>query len=261
VTDSSAHPEGLRIEDLCVHYGAVDALADVSCTVRRGEHVILVGPSGSGKSTLLRCIAGLLMPGRGTMHWNGACWTDAAQGTLIPPERRGIGLMTQHPALWPHLSARQHLLLTLKWKGVKRSRRAEEADRLLDLVALTPRAAHRPSELSGGEAQRLALARALCGNPALLLLDEPLGQLDLMLRESVAGDIRRAADIAGTTVVHVTHDPHGIVRTDDRIGVLDHGRLVQFAPAGELAANPGTAFAAAVARAVNGARDGGRDRG
>jgi len=261
VTDSSAHPEGLRIEDLCVRYGAVDALADVSCTVRRGEHVILVGPSGSGKSTLLRCIAGLMMPDCGAIRWSGELWTDAATGTLIEPQRRRIGLMTQHPALWPHLSARQHLLLTLKWKGIPRAQRADEACRLLDLVALTPRAAHRPSELSGGEAQRLALARAVCGNPALLLLDEPLGQLDLLLRETVAGDIRRAADIAGTTVVHVTHDPHGIARESDRIGVLEQGRLVQFASAGELAANPANPFAAAVARAVNGAMDGGRDRG
>jgi ABC-type Fe3+/spermidine/putrescine transport system ATPase subunit len=250
MTEAPPSNSGLDVDGVSVRYGSVQALSNLSLHVDEGEHLTIVGPSGSGKSTLLRCIAGLHMPDAGAIRWRGEVWTDAAHSELTPPERRRIGWMTQQPALWPHLSAIKHLIITLKWRGMARSIRRREAQRLLELVALSHRSDHRPSQLSGGEAQRLALARALCGMPTLLLLDEPLGQLDVLLRETIAKVIRDAAAAVGATVLHVTHDPAGILDESDRLGVIEEGRMIQLSSVSSIRRDPPTPFAAAVARLV-----------
>ncbi|TVQ32173.1 MAG: ABC transporter ATP-binding protein [Phycisphaeraceae bacterium] len=233
---------GLRIESIGVRYGAVTALDRVSLTAAPGEHIAIIGPSGSGKSTLLRCAAGLVRPGAGAVRWGDEVWSESGAGRFVQPERRKIGMITQSPALWPHLSARKHMLAVLRWRGVRREARSAEADRLLEIVGITARADHRPAQLSGGEAQRLALARALAGGSRLLLLDEPLGQLDAPLRRSLAATLRDVAKRMNAATLHVTHDPAEALRIADRVVALVDGRIVQEGAPDHFAENPESSF-------------------
>jgi len=196
----------------------------VDLEIPQGEHVLIVGPSGCGKTSLLRAIAGLSRKTRGTVELFGQVATQGGKHTLAP-EKRGIGYLFQGGALWPHMSALKTLHFTLRAGGVPKSERPERAAELLSLVGLEGFEERRPAELSGGEGQRLALARALCLRPRLLLLDEPLGPLDAPLRASMLASIERLAEEFALTILHVTHDPREAQSAATRTLTFEKGLL------------------------------------
>jgi len=202
---------------------AVTALDDVSVSVRTGEFVAVMGPSGSGKSTLLHCLAGLDRVDAGAVRVADAELTALSERELTRLRRERIGVVFQSYHLLSTLTAGENLLLPLRLAG----RRPDHAwvQRLVDEVGLRDRLGHRPAELSGGQQQRLAVARALVGRPALVLADEPTGNLDSIAGRSVLTLLRRAVDELGQTVVMVTHDPNAAALAD-RVVVLADGRVV-----------------------------------
>jgi iron(III) transport system ATP-binding protein len=209
--------------------GAVAALNNVSFDVEQGELFVLVGDSGSGKTTLLRCIAGLEVPESGEICIGGQVMSAARPPTWVPPQRRQLGMVFQSYAVWPHLTVYDNVALPLR-EGTQRIERGEVDRRVreaLELVELQ-QLAHRPATLlSGGQQQRVALARAIAVNSRMLLMDEPLSNLDARLREDVRERIRTVAKQLGSTVVYVTHDQVEAMAIADRIGLLKGGELVQ----------------------------------
>jgi thiamine transport system ATP-binding protein len=218
----------LEVRDVTVRFGAVRAVDDVAFDLPTGEVLALLGPSGSGKSTLLRAIAGL-EPCSGTISWDGASLAG------VPPHRRGFALMFQDGQLFPHLDVAGNVGYALRIAGRPTAERVAE---LLDLVGLTGFERRRVTDLSGGEQQRVALARSLAARPRLLLLDEPLSALDRELRERLAGELRDILTATAMTAVLVTHDHEEAALIADRIGVMDAGRLLQTGSLSELRAHP-----------------------
>ena len=205
-------------------FGDVRAVDDVDLAVERGELLAVLGPSGGGKSTLLRLIAGLERPDDGEIRIDGRTVADGSR-RFVPPERRRVGLVFQDHALFPHLTVARNIAF-----GLPRRPRAARLERVRELLALVHLDAHAdryPHELSGGEQQRIALARALAPRPAVVLLDEPFASLDPDLRRSLAADVARVLRAAGTTAVLVTHDRDEAFAVADRVGVIHDGRLVQ----------------------------------
>ena len=218
---------GLRV-DVGPGIGPLDLELDA------GEYMLLVGPSGSGKTTLLRALAGLVRPSAGSVELFGTRVSDGPR-TLVAPERRGIGMVFQGGALWPHMSVERTLNFTLSAARVPKEARAQRISELLAWVELTGFERRMPGTLSGGEAQRLALARALSVRPRLLLLDEPLGPLDAVLRGALIARLGELQRELGLTVVHVTHDPAEAAALASRALRLDAGRLQAIdLPASEL---------------------------
>lgn len=216
----------LSLDDVTVRFGTTAAVDGVSLEVPTGEVLALLGPSGSGKSTLLRAIAGL-EPCTGDIRW------DGESVMRVPPHRRGFALMFQDGQLFPHLDVAGNVGYALRVAGV--TTRASGAPRparervaeLLELVGLAGFERRRVTELSGGEQQRVALARSLAAEPRLLLLDEPLSSLDRALRERLAGELRGILTATGTTAILVTHDPDEALVIADRVVHLDRGRLLE----------------------------------
>lgn len=210
----------LDVEDVSVRFGAVTALDDVDLTVADGEIVALMGPSGSGKSTLLRVIAGLVDADDGDVRWDGDTVLD------VPPHRRGFGMMFQDYALFPHRTVAQNVAFGLRMQGLPRDEIEQRTEDALELVGLPGYGPRAVSALSGGEQQRVALARTLAPRPRLVLLDEPLGALDRPLRERLVDEIRDIFDEVGATAVYVTHDRDEAFAIADRVAVIDGGRVV-----------------------------------
>jgi ABC-type Fe3+/spermidine/putrescine transport system ATPase subunit len=204
-------------------FGGFVAVDDLSLSIGKGEFVCLLGPSGCGKTTTLRMIAGFE-----TVDY-GAILLDGEDITGVPPQKRDIGLVFQHYALFPHMTVAQNVGYGLKMRRYAASRIAKEVDSVLDLVRLRDLAARYPNQLSGGQQQRVALARALAIRPRLLLMDEPLSNLDAKLRDDMRVEIRRIQRQVGITTVFVTHDQAEAFALADRIGVMTEGRLRQLA--------------------------------
>src|SRR5215216_3510527 len=227
------------------------AVDDVSFRVEPGEIVVLLGPSGCGKTTTLRCVAGLEHPTSGTIAIGGTIVSDPARNVLLAPRHRNIGMVFQSYAVWPHMTVRQNVVYPLRRRRTPR----EEADRkvreVLDLVGLAEYAARPVVALSGGQMQRVALARSLVYQPQLLLLDEPLSNLDAKLRLRLRDDLRRIIKQTGVTALYVTHDQAEAVVLGDRIGVMREGRLLQLASARELYNRPADLFVANFTGASN----------
>jgi iron(III) transport system ATP-binding protein len=232
----------LRINGACKRFGSTQALSDVTLDIASGEFVVLLGPSGSGKTTLLRTLAGLEPLDAGQIWLGNTLIEDPAQGVRTAPERRGLGMVFQEYALWPHLSVLENVALPLRerrtadWK-----KRAQDS---LDSVGLTTQANRFPFELSGGQQQRVALARALSGRPDVLLFDEPLSNLDAQLRDELRLEIARLTRAHGITAVYITHDQSEAFFLADRLGVMNKGGLVQFGLPEQIYREPASQFVA-----------------
>jgi len=212
----------VEVTDLAVRVEGRMLLDCVTLTLQRGEHALLVGPSGSGKTTLLRAIAGLVAPYRGQVRLFGHTASEPGR-VLLAPAERGVGMLFQGAALWPHMSARGTIEFVLARRGVARGARRAQAEELLELCDLAGFAPRRAATLSGGEAQRLGLARALAAEPKVLLLDEPLGPLDAPRRGALLDRLHELQRRLGLSVLHVTHDPQEAGRVADRTLTLEAG--------------------------------------
>ena len=222
----------VELEDVSVAIEGVQIVEDITLAVESAERVALLGPSGSGKSTVLRAIAGLLTPSAGRVL------LDGVDVTAAPPHRRAVGLVFQDAALFPHLDVARNVGFGLEVAGVPVAERATRVGEALELVGLAGTERRDVATLSGGEAQRIALARALAPRPRVLLLDEPLGALDGPLRQRLQTDLRALFERLSLTVVHVTHDVGEAFALGDRVAVLRAGRLAQVATPDELWAQP-----------------------
>lgn len=239
----------VSLRDLsCVFHSAgktVNAVSHVNLDIDAGEFFTLLGPSGSGKTTCLRMIGGFILPTSGHVAINGQ---DVTQH---PPYVRPVNTVFQDYALFPHMSILDNVAYSLMVRGVDRNTRTRRAHELLEMVQLPDMAARKPAQLSGGQRQRVALARALISEPQVLLLDEPLGALDLKLREQMQTELKALQRSLGITFVFVTHDQHEALSMSDRIGVFNQGRLEQVATPGELYHRPATRFVAEFVGAAN----------
>ena len=219
-------------------FGEVRAVDGVSIEIRDGEFFSMLGPSGSGKTTCLRLIAGFEQPSSGSIRIHG----QEAAG--VPPYQRDVNTVFQDYALFPHMNVRDNVAYGLKVKGVARQARYQRADEALAMVALEGYAARKPAQLSGGQRQRVALARALVNRPRVLLLDEPLGALDLKLREQMQGELKKLQRQLGITFIFVTHDQTEALSMSDRVAVFNKGRIEQIDSPRDLYLKPQTAFVA-----------------
>lgn len=228
----------LVLEALSKRYGSHLAVDDLNLTVGKGEFISLLGPSGCGKTTTLQMIAGFVETSGGRILLDG---TDLAS---VPPNRRGLGIVFQSYALFPHMTVAQNIAFGLEMRGVGRAERDQRTIEAMKLVGLDGFAERFPRRMSGGQQQRVALARALVIKPSLLLLDEPLSNLDAKLREEMQGELRAIQRSVGTTTILVTHDQHEAMALSDRVVVMNKGRAEQIAPPDEAYAHPATAFVA-----------------
>lgn len=219
-------------------YDVYEALRSVSLAIHEGEIVCLLGPSGSGKSTLLRCIAGLETPDEGSILFRGD------EITRLPPHERGFGMMFQQFALFPHRTVAENVGFGLKMQGVAKTEQQTRVQKMLELVGLQGYGGRSIFELSGGEQQRVALARSLAPRPPLLMLDEPLGSLDRALRERLMDELRAILKRIGMTSLYVTHDQQEAFAISDRLVLINEGQKVQEGTPEELYRHPVNRFAA-----------------
>jgi putative spermidine/putrescine transport system ATP-binding protein len=234
---ADAEPD-VRLTGLRKHYGDVAAVDGIDLEVGRGEFFTLLGPSGSGKTTTLRVIAGFERPDEGAVELAGM---DVSRQ---PPFERDVNTVFQDYALFPHMTVGQNVEYGLRVKRVSRTARRRRADEALDVVQLAGFRKRRPSQLSGGQRQRVALARAIVNNPRVLLLDEPLGALDLKLRQQLQIELKQLQQELGMTFVYVTHDQEEALTMSDRIAVFNGGRVEQVGAPAEVYEHPATTFVA-----------------
>jgi len=228
----------LELVNLTKRYGSVIAVDRVNLDVERGEIVTLLGPSGCGKTTILRMIAGLTCPDEGDIYIEGVRVTDT------PPEKRGVGMVFQNYALWPHMTVYENIAFGLRLKKLPKSEIDKRVKEVLELVRMSGLENRYPRQLSGGQQQRVALARALALEPKILLLDEPLSNLDAKLREEMRFELRDLIKKMGITAVYVTHDQAEALAISDRIAVMNRGRIVQVGAPEEIYNNPANSFVA-----------------
>ena len=231
-------PPFLRLAGVDKRFGDLHVLDHVDLSVARGEMLALLGPSGSGKTTLLRILAGFVTPDGGAVE------VEGQPVTHLPPARRRFGMVFQHYALFPHLTVGDNVAFGLESHGWKGPRVAEQVARMLGLVDLPGFQARKPGEISGGQQQRVALARALAPEPRILLLDEPLSNLDPTLRERTRRELKKAVREVGITTVLVTHEQEEAFDLGDRVAVLHQGKLHQVGAPEELYERPATRFVA-----------------
>ena len=232
----------IDISGLTKNFGQKTAVSGIDLTVEPGQFVVLLGPSGSGKSTLLRCLAGIERPTDGQIRFDDLM-VDGP-GCHIPPEQRNLAMVFQDYALWPHLSAEQNVAFALQRLGISSEERRRMSMEMLEQVGLGSLSKRYPSQLSGGEQQRVGLARALVANPGVLLFDEPLSNLDADRRERLRVDIGAMVRRHGASAVYITHDQAEAFALADIVGVLNGGRLVQAGRPEEIYRSPVDAFVA-----------------
>ncbi|PIL21363.1 hypothetical protein P775_05065 [Puniceibacterium antarcticum] len=228
----------LNLSDLTLSYGRSVAVPNLNLSIAKGEFIALLGPSGCGKSTTMRAVAGLLQPTGGQIH------LDGQDITRTPANKRGIGLVFQSYALFPHLTAAQNAAFGLSLQKLPAAEIRARTEAILAKVGLSGFEARKPAEMSGGQQQRLALARSLVMEPKVLLLDEPLSNLDAKLRLEMRSELQRVHRDTGVTMVFVTHDQTEALAMADRIVLMNDGRIEQIGTPSELYNRPATAFAA-----------------
>jgi iron(III) transport system ATP-binding protein len=250
VSMSTLATPAVRIENLHKSYGAVEAVRGFELNLAQGEFVTLLGPSGCGKSTTLRVIAGLETATEGRIELFGAAVVDTASGLSVPPNRRDLGMVFQSYALWPHMTALQNVMFPLRNKRAKGRARpganesAELARAALERVQCGRLTDRYPAEMSGGQQQRVALARAIVHKPPLVLLDEPLSNLDANLRRDLRVELRTLQEDIGFAALYVTHDQAEALAMSDRIVLMRDGRIEQLDPPRQLFETPSTPYAA-----------------
>src|SRR5579864_441197 len=236
--EPATKPAALRIQGVRKNYGHVVGVDGVDLVVDRGEFFTLVGPSGSGKTTMLRMIAGFERPDSGRIELAGR------DVTSIPPYQRETNTVFQDYALFPHMSVADNIGYGLRIKGVARETRDKRVQRALDMVRLSGLGGRRPNQLSGGQRQRVALARAVVNEPVVLLLDEPLGALDLKLRQEMQIELKQIQKEVGITFIYVTHDQEEALTMSDRMAVMSNGRIEQIGSPVDVYERPATEFVA-----------------
>jgi spermidine/putrescine transport system ATP-binding protein len=236
-TDRAGTPD-LQIQAVRKRYGAFAAVDDLSFEVRQGSFFSILGPSGCGKTTLLRMIAGFIAPDAGDLRIKGASMNG------VPPNKRPVNMVFQHLALFPMMSVGENIAYGLERRGVKGSTAKAKVTDMLRRVGLPGSEGKRIDQLSGGQKQRVAIARSLVLEPALLLLDEPLGALDLKLREHMKVELKQLQAEVGTTFVYITHDQSEALVMSDQVAVMNHGRFEQLGTPQQLYYQPQTAFVA-----------------
>jgi spermidine/putrescine transport system ATP-binding protein len=228
----------IQIEGLEKHYGPVAALAGVSLAIAEGEFIALLGPSGCGKTTLLRCIAGFVDPSAGEIRIGG-------KGVVgVPPHERPVNTVFQNYALFPHLTVTDNVAFGPRRKGVPKQEIETQVREVLAMVGMDGYGDRMPRQLSGGQQQRIALARAIVNRPKVLLLDEPLGALDLKLRKRMQVELKRLHEMLGMTFVYVTHDQEEALVMADRIAVMSQGQIVQIGSGEEIYHQPNSRYVA-----------------
>ncbi len=235
----------VEIRNVSLSYGRTEVLRDVSVDIEPGEFFALLGPSGSGKSTLLRIIAGFAQPEAGTLR------VDGADLTQIAPWDRNIGMVFQNYALWPHMTVAQNVAFGLEERRLPRAEVARRTAAALELVGLAAYGERRPSQLSGGQQQRVAVARTIAIEPKVLLLDEPLSNLDAKLRIHMRGELLALQRKLGITTIFVTHDQEEALSISDRVAVLDGGVIQQVGTPMELFDRPANRFIASFVGTIN----------
>jgi putative spermidine/putrescine transport system ATP-binding protein len=235
---SASSGAAVALRGLTRRFGSVTAVDDIDLTIEDGEFFSMLGPSGSGKTTVLRMIAGFEIPDAGTVHLDGADVTKKA------PFERDVNTVFQDYALFPHMNVRDNVAYGLRVRGVAKAKRRQMADEALAQVRLTEHGDRKASQLSGGQRQRVALARALVIKPKVLLLDEPLGALDLKLREEMQVELKTIQGEVGITFVYVTHDQEEALTMSDRLAVFHDGKIVQVGAPAEVYERPGSEFIA-----------------
>ncbi len=231
----------IEIQNLFKRFKDVVAINRIQLEIDQGEMLTLLGPSGCGKTTTLRCIAGLEKPEEGDIVIDGKPMLSKG---FVPPSKRGIGMVFQNYAVWPHMKVYNNIVYGLKILKMSKQQINEKAHKVLEMVGLSGLEDRYPSQLSGGQQQRVALARALVGNPKVLLLDEPLSNLDAKLREELRFEIKSLVRRMGITSVYVTHDQAEAMVISDRIAVMEAGNVVQLGTPQEIYARPANRFVA-----------------
>ena len=234
----AAPTPALRLQGIRKNYGGVVAVAGVDLVIDEGEFFTLLGPSGSGKTTLLRMVAGFERPDAGRIELGGR------DVTSLPPHLRDTNTVFQDYALFPHMSVAQNIGYGLRIKHIAGSERQKRVDRALRMVRLEGLGTRRPNQLSGGQRQRVALARAVINEPEVLLLDEPLGALDLKLRQEMQIELKQIQKEVGITFVYVTHDQEEALTMSDRVAVMSNGRIEQIGTPVDIYERPATEFVA-----------------
>ncbi|MFC4857237.1 ABC transporter ATP-binding protein [Actinophytocola glycyrrhizae] len=234
--------DGLAVTGLVANYGTTRAVSELDLSIDRSEFVTLLGPSGCGKTTTLRCVAGLHTPRSGEITLGGK--PLYAPEVNIPPHKRDINMVFQSYAVWPHMTTRENVMYGLKAKKMQKAKARAKAQDMLELVGLAEFADRHATDLSGGQQQRVALARALATEPSLVLMDEPLSNLDAQLRARMRDEIRQIQRRTGITVLYVTHDQSEALSMSDRVVVMNQGRIQQIGDPWALYHRPENAFVA-----------------
>ena len=234
----------IELKHIDKFYGKNHILKDIDLTIEDGDFMTLLGPSGCGKTTTLRVVSGLEKPQNGTIHMDGKEIVNAAEAHFAPPSERGLNLVFQSYALWPHMTVRENVAFGLNLKKLPKEEVAKKVESALQRMQISQYIDRYPSELSGGQQQRVAIARAIASEPRLLLLDEPLSNLDAKLRVDMRSELKRLHKETGTTIIYVTHDQIEALTMSTKISIFREGIIVQCAPPLEVYNNPANLYVA-----------------